>query len=182
MTDPFVLSGHTALSFSGGSTSGYMLWRVLQANGRENIYDNLKIMFANTGKEEEATLRFVRDCAVHWDVPVDWVEYRDNEDGFAMVDFATASRAGEPFEALIRSNCDLCFLKPVGQRLSLIRDRPERVIWWARMEREGVANATGQGAVFRADAPSYAQLATFAQDQGELFDVEQEPITCFCGD
>lgn len=28
--DPFVIDGPTCLSFSGGSTSGYMLWRTLR--------------------------------------------------------------------------------------------------------------------------------------------------------
>ena len=57
--------------------------------------------FANTGKEEEATLRFVQDCAEHWGVHISWVEYRSDAQGYALVDFATASRDGEPFEAII---------------------------------------------------------------------------------
>lgn len=75
-----------------------MLWRVLQANG--GLPDEAVVCFANTGKEEEATLRFVRDCGVNWNVPITWVEYR--ADGYAVVDFDTASRNGEPFEAIIK--------------------------------------------------------------------------------
>lgn len=60
------------------------------------------VCFANTGKEDEATLRFVRDCGKRWNVPIVWVEYRNDELGYAVVDFETASRNGEPFEAIIR--------------------------------------------------------------------------------
>ena len=60
------------------------------------------VCFANTGKEVEATLRFVRDCAERWQVPIHWLEYRTTEAGFPVVDFDTASRKGEPFDALIR--------------------------------------------------------------------------------
>lgn len=102
MTDPFKIDGPTCVSFSGGRTSGYLLWRVLQANTREDIARWLSICFANTGKEAEETLRFVRDCCVNWSVPIVWVEYRPDGAGWVMVDFDTASREGEPFEALIR--------------------------------------------------------------------------------
>jgi 3'-phosphoadenosine 5'-phosphosulfate sulfotransferase (PAPS reductase)/FAD synthetase len=60
------------------------------------------VVFANTGKEDEATLRFVRDCAQRWSVPIVWVEYLPDGEGWRRVDFASASRNGEPFEALIR--------------------------------------------------------------------------------
>ncbi len=81
-----------------------MLWRVLMANTREDIARWLVVCFANTGKEDEATLRFVRDCALYWGVRVVWLEYRTTPEGvtYAGVDFDTASRDGEPFEALIR--------------------------------------------------------------------------------
>lgn len=98
--DPFRIDGPTCISFSGGRTSAYMLWRVLDANG--GLPAECVVCFANTGKEEEATLRFVRECSERWGVPITWVEYRDGEAGFAVVDFDTASRNGEPFEALIR--------------------------------------------------------------------------------
>lgn len=35
-------------------------------------------------------------------MPITWLEYRDDEQGFAVVDFDTCSRDGEPFEAVIR--------------------------------------------------------------------------------
>jgi 3'-phosphoadenosine 5'-phosphosulfate sulfotransferase (PAPS reductase)/FAD synthetase len=101
MRDPFKIEGPTCISFSGGRTSAYMLWRVLQSNGRK-LPDETVVCFANTGKEDEATLRFVRDCGERWSVPITWVEYRDDDAGYAVVDFDKASRNGEPFAALIR--------------------------------------------------------------------------------
>lgn len=102
MRDPFKITGQTAISFSGGRTSGYMLWRVLQANGGK-LPEGVEVCFANTGKEAEETLAFVRDCGERWGVPIRWIEFRNDEgEGFALVDFDTASRNGEPFEALIR--------------------------------------------------------------------------------
>lgn len=100
MHDPFKIDGPTCISFSGGRTSAYMLWRVLQAHGGK-LPDECVVCFANTGKEEEATLRFVRDCGGRWNVPIAWIEYRVPA-GYVVVDFASASRAGEPFEALMR--------------------------------------------------------------------------------
>lgn len=35
-------------------------------------------------------------------MPIVWLEFRDDDAGFAVVDYSTASRQGEPFEALIR--------------------------------------------------------------------------------
>lgn len=98
--DPFKIDGPTCISFSGGRTSAYMLWRVLQSNG--GLPDEAVVCFANTGKEAEETLRFVRDCSEAWHVPIQWVEYRNDEQGFALVNFDSASREGEPFEAIIR--------------------------------------------------------------------------------
>lgn len=87
------------MSFSGGRTSAYMLRQVLDNN--DDLSD-LVVIFANTGKEHPATLDFVRECAERWAVPIVWLEFRDNDAGFEVVDFASASRRGEPFEALIR--------------------------------------------------------------------------------
>lgn len=98
MTDPFDIYGDTLISFSGGRTSAYMLWRILQAYDGE-LPHNKRVVFANTGKERPETLRFVRQVGAHWDVHITWVEARPK--GYEIVDYGTASRAGEPFADLI---------------------------------------------------------------------------------
>jgi 3'-phosphoadenosine 5'-phosphosulfate sulfotransferase (PAPS reductase)/FAD synthetase len=257
-----------------------MLWRVLQAHGGK-LPDDAIVCFANTGKEDEATLRFVQRVSEEWDVPIVWLEFRDTEQRFEVVSFETASREGQPFEALIRKrnylpnpvtrfctidlkirpigryllsigmaetkteaenmsmigmradeqrraakiadksriplvkagitkqdvgefwkaqpfdlelpnmngvtmhgNCDLCFLKGGGQILSLVTEKPERAVWWAKMEALALASKPS-GAVFRSDRPSYLQILEFSQSQGDMFgafDQHEEAIACFCGD
>ncbi len=276
MRNHFLIDGPTCISFSGGRTSAYMLHRVLEANG--GLPDEAIVCFANTGKECEETLEFVRDCSVNWQVPITWLEWRDTEEKFEVVTFETASRNGEPFEALIRKrnylpnpvtrfctidlkirpigryllslgmadtkteaenmsmigmradeqrraakitdksriplvtagitkedvgafwraqsfdlglpnnngvtmhgNCDLCFLKGGAQILSLIAEKPERAIWWAKIEALALASKPS-GAHFRTDRPSYQQMLSFAQDQRDMFDPNEEAISCFCGD
>jgi len=260
--DPFKIDYETCISFSGGRTSAYMLWRVLEANG--GLPDHAKVLFANTGKEDEATLHLVDQCAKNWDVNIAWLEYKSDAPKYRLVNFQTASRNGEPFEALIKkknylpnmvarfctaelkvltidrylktfgwddyatmvgiradeprrvakmrgnkdikltpladdgiteadvwsfwdkqsfdlelpkvsgaSNCDLCFLKGAGIVMGLIAQKPDRAIWWARMEEE-------VGARFRSDRPSYAEMMKYSKDQQSLF--TDETIPCFCGD
>jgi 3'-phosphoadenosine 5'-phosphosulfate sulfotransferase (PAPS reductase)/FAD synthetase len=104
MQDPFKIKEPTVISFSGGRTSAYLLWRVLQSNN--GLPDDAIVCFANTGKEEEATLQFVKDCEDKWNVPITWLEYVWHEEPsqrFKVVDFNIASRNGEPFEAVINS-------------------------------------------------------------------------------
>ena len=277
MTDPFKITEPTCISFSGGRTSAYMLWRVLQSNG--GLPDEAIVCFANTGKEDEATLEFVRDCEANWGVKINWLEFRDNEKKYEVVSFGTASRNGEPFETLIKKrnylpnpvsrfctvelkvrtihrylkdngwkewdsmlgiradekrrlakienqdygkheekiaplgeanitkqdvgdfwkkqpfdlklpningvtmhgNCDLCYLKGRSQIFSLIQEKPERAVWWAKMESLGLASAPN-GARFRKDRPSYANMLKFSQEQINMFDATEETISCFCGD
>lgn len=284
MRDPFKLAGPTCLSFSGGRTSAFMLWLVLQSNTAEDIARWLVVCFANTGKEDEATLRFVNECAMRWGIPIVWLEYVGQDDQmYRVTKFANAMRSGEPFEQLIRrrkflpnpvsrfctselkirtmhryiraelgwpewdqfigiradeqrrvskirargtstetkdeamcmpladagvtvhavgefwnaqpfnlelitvngrtleGNCDLCFLKPPGQRFSLIVKKPSVAVWWIEMESIGLADKPN-GARFCKDGPSYAQLASFARDQRDMFDADEEAIACFCGD
>lgn len=279
MTDPFKIDSPTCISFSGGRTSAYMLWRVLQSNN--GLPSEARVCFANTGKEMEETLRFVDRCGKEWGVPIDWIEYSEAEetkDRFKVVTFETASRDGEPFEAIIRKrnylpnpvsrfctvemkvraihrylkslgwtewdsmlgiradeprrvakignqdygkheekyaplavagitkemvgefwrnqpfdlelpningvtmhgNCDLCYLKGGSQILSLIKEKPERAIWWAKMESLALSSAPS-GAKFRTDRPSYAEMARFADRQQDMF-ADDEGIPCFCGD
>lgn len=282
MRDPFKIDSPTCISFSGGRTSAYMLWRVLQSNN--GLPDEALVCFANTGKEDEATLRFVQRCSDEWGVPITWVEFRwaeETKDRFKVVDFKTASRDGEPFEALIRSrnylpnpvsrfctvemkvraihrylksigwtewdsmlgiradeqrrlakignqdygkheekiaplgqigitkemvgefwrsmpfdlelpnmngvtmhgNCDLCYLKGASQILSLIAEKPDRAVWWAKMEALALALASApSGAKFRTDRPSYAEMLKFSKEQRDMFDPNEEGISCFCGD
>ncbi len=92
------------ISFSGGRTSGYMLYQILQAYNGE-LPEGLHVVFANTGKERAETLQFIADCEENWGVKIHWVEWRDkateDDRGFAEVNFYTASRNGEPFHKLI---------------------------------------------------------------------------------
>jgi len=62
------------------------------------------VCFANTGKENEKTLEFVRDCSVNWNVLIVWLEWDlvDEKPRFKIVDFDSASRNGEPFEKCIK--------------------------------------------------------------------------------
>ena len=55
------------LSFSGGRTSGFMLREVLNYYN-DKLPDDIYVVFANTGKEMNETLDFVRDCSVNWNV------------------------------------------------------------------------------------------------------------------
>ena len=281
MSDPFKITGPTCISFSGGRTSAYMLWRVLQAHGMSLPQDAV-VCFANTGKEDEATLRFVQDCSEHWGIDITWLEYQQAEPRFMAVNYETANRHGKPFEEIIaqrggilpnrvarfcsselktrtmhrylkaqgwdewdtfigiradeprrvakfranpkpegkheevwlplaqigvsshdvaafwmsqpfdlelpniqgktmHGNCDLCYLKPASQLLSLIQEKPERAVWWIEREQEAEKVAT-TAARFRDDMPSYQEMARFTAKQSDMFDAAEEGIACFCGD
>ena len=85
------------IAFSGGRTSGMML-ALLQ---RQHLLDNARVVFCNTGREMPETLDFVRDVGLHFDIPIDWIEYTPEKPLYRVVNYETASRDGEPFEALI---------------------------------------------------------------------------------
>lgn len=87
------------VSFSGGRTSGFMLAKIIEAHGGA-LPERAVVTFCNTGLEHEGTLRFVGDCAERFAVPIMWLEYRVGKT-FAVVDYCSASRNGEPFTALI---------------------------------------------------------------------------------
>jgi hypothetical protein len=87
------------ISFSGGRSSGMML-KIMQDNAL--IDSNTHVIFANTGKEHEETLKFVDECSKRWSIPVVWLEYIDTAPFYKVVTFETAARNGEPFEAILR--------------------------------------------------------------------------------
>lgn len=93
------------ISFSGGRTSGYMTWRILQ-EWRDN-YDTIIVLFANTGCEHEKTLEFVNNCDKFFGFNTVWLESVPQQQlgkgcQGKVVTFETASRNGEPFEAAIK--------------------------------------------------------------------------------
>ena len=94
------LAGPACISFSGGRTSGYMLKSIWdEHDGR--FPDDIIPIFANTGKERTETLDFVHAFTTVWGIPVRWVEWRSESPFFEEVNYASASRVGEPFAALI---------------------------------------------------------------------------------
>lgn len=120
--NPFIIDEPFVVSFSGGRTSGLMLYKFLEAYGGK-MPEHSKVVFCNTGKEREETLQFVERCSLEWGVEITWLEYRYNkfdvpkvhqykngntrdiqgEHTFVVVDYATASRNGEPLENAINA-------------------------------------------------------------------------------
>lgn len=108
MSNPYLITGPALISFSGGRTSAYMLRMILDAHGG-TLPADVHVVFANTGKEREETLRFVHECGSRWGVKVRWLEWIDREgrqtpasDRFVEVGLNSASRNGEPLAALFR--------------------------------------------------------------------------------
>lgn len=91
------------ISFSGGRTSALMTKWCL--DNWQDKYEMI-VVFANTGKEREESLEFVQECDKQFGFNCVWVEAITNpEHGRGVrakvVDYKTASRNGEPFEAMI---------------------------------------------------------------------------------
>ena len=100
------------VSFSGGRTSAYMLWWLLNKWVDRHNWEII-VVFANTGKEVEGTLFFVDECAKEWGINIIWLEAKHKDEAgntfsnkgwkvsYKIVDYETASRNGEPFEEMI---------------------------------------------------------------------------------
>lgn len=93
------------ISFSGGETSAYMLYWCKR--NLFHLYDEVVVLFANTGQENEETLVFVDRCSKHFDVEVIWLEAIINPQKgkgtkHKIVSFDTADRAGNVFEDMIK--------------------------------------------------------------------------------
>jgi 3'-phosphoadenosine 5'-phosphosulfate sulfotransferase (PAPS reductase)/FAD synthetase len=103
-SDPFLTRGPTVISLSGGRTSAMMLYRTLQAHGGTLSHETF-VLFANTGLEREETLEFLHEIQTRWKVDLRWLEYVPAKGGTRVgcreVNFKTAARKGEPFEAMM---------------------------------------------------------------------------------
>lgn len=93
------------ISFSGGETSAFMLIWIL--SNWADKYDEIKVVFANTGQENEKTLIFVQRVAEYLGIEVVWVEavvHHDSRKGCThkVVNFETANRDGGVFEEVIK--------------------------------------------------------------------------------
>lgn len=89
--------------FSGGRTSAFLA-KYIKENPK---YENVLFVFANTGKEREETLVFADKCDKEFKLNLIWLEAQvHNEKGVGtthkIVDFNSASRNGEPFEAMLK--------------------------------------------------------------------------------
>lgn len=92
------------ISFSGGRTSAFMVRLLLELPNYKN--SQKLIVFANTGRENEATLKFINECDTRWCLNVVWLEADVMEEkgkgtNYKVVTFETASRKGQPFEDVI---------------------------------------------------------------------------------
>lgn len=107
LPNPFRILGPAVISVSGGRTSAYMLRLIIDAHGGTLPPDVVPI-FANTGREMPATLDFVQRLSIEWSVPITWLEFRARRaDGYAVVSHNSASRDGEPLEALFATQRSL---------------------------------------------------------------------------
>lgn len=93
-----------AISFSGGKTSAYMTEKLLEKHSKTH---DIRVTFANTGKEAPEALEFVDNCdRLKFGGRVIWLEaVVDPEHGkgirHKVVDFQSAARNGEPFRQVI---------------------------------------------------------------------------------
>ena len=104
MINPYKIEEPALISFSGGRTSGFMLWNILKAfDGK--LPEDIFVVFANTGKEAPETLDFVNDISNKWDVDIKWLELSIHQERpiwrTKEVTYETASKNGEPFDMLI---------------------------------------------------------------------------------
>jgi 3'-phosphoadenosine 5'-phosphosulfate sulfotransferase (PAPS reductase)/FAD synthetase len=139
-----------------------MLWQILDAHGG-TLPDDIKVVFCNTGKERPETLDFVERCGQQWGIEIVWLEYRhDNGPTLAVVDYATASRNGEPLEAAITARSgDSGYLPNPLVRYCTIETKILTTIRYLKsLGWDHWTNAIG----FRADEP--ARLAKLAAKVG----------------
>jgi 3'-phosphoadenosine 5'-phosphosulfate sulfotransferase (PAPS reductase)/FAD synthetase len=74
VTDPFKITGPAVVANSGGKTSGFNLWKHLEANGG-SLPECARAVFTNTGREHPATLDFLAEQERRWGVRIVWLEF-----------------------------------------------------------------------------------------------------------
>ena len=117
MKNPYRIETPAVISFSGGRSSGFMLWKILEAYNHQ-LPDDIKVVFCNTGLEHHETYEFIHRIEQNW-CKIVWLEYcldeatkeipRDDgidvitvtKQSYKIVDYETASRNGEPFDLMI---------------------------------------------------------------------------------
>ena len=102
--NPYKIDGPAVVSFSGGRTSGFMLWNILEAHGGK-LPEDIKVVFCNTGLEHPETYNFINRLEA-W-TPITWLEYcldPEYKHSFKIIDFESSSRDGSPFRELIFKN------------------------------------------------------------------------------
>lgn len=105
---PYRITGPAQIGVSGGRSSGFMLYHILEEHGGQ-LPPDVHATFQNTGKERIETLDFIREIERHWNVPIAWLEF-DGIYGHGLswkqVTHETASRNGEPFELMLQYYAD----------------------------------------------------------------------------
>jgi len=268
------------ISFSGGRTSAFMA-KLIQEHPIYKDYQKL-FVYANTGKEAEATLEFIDKCDKEFNLNLIWVEadvVHEKQKGtqYNITNFKDAKRKGEPFtevvkkyglpsklyrhctrelkeipiskyardilgkdyitaigiradekhrlgndpkkvyplaelgidEQIVRNfwdrqpfdlelkdyqgNCDLCFLKSVRKKLTIIKENPKTADWWLDLEVNNIEEGRPMLDVYR--NLSMDDLINMAknpfrkaidqhelrQQQSNLFDIDLDlEFDCFC--
>lgn len=99
------MPGGVHIGLSGGRSSATLLALLLELHGGK-LPSNYHAIFTNTGKEHAATYEYLKAIQENWGVPIQWLELtavldRDHI-SYKQVDYASASRKGEPFQAVLR--------------------------------------------------------------------------------
>lgn len=100
--NPYRIVGPARLSISGGRTSAYLLYHLMEACD-DRLPPDVVPIFANTGEEHEDTLAFVAELGVRYGIRIRWVEFTAEPPHWREVaGLGEASRNGEPYDALVQ--------------------------------------------------------------------------------
>lgn len=131
LSDGFSTKRVGLISFSGGETSAFMLQWLLK--NKSNEYD-FKVVFANTGRENNQTLEFVKQCSEEFNVEIVWIESNvwgnvKDKTKHVVVNYETATknqdwkkRDNTPYEEMVKKYG----LPNISNRFSTreLKDRP----------------------------------------------------------